>query len=153
MRLHIRHFFFLIRLGLFDSIFRNPTVAIDWTVLMIQLVTSGVIDLSNNSELFPTLQDMTATLLHSTLVTDSQSERGEDSRKYYPMLIKKIKKELAERKCSPSIQCIKQLLPPPKLTNEFVTCEPYGTLTDVKVTTKSLRRYFTKFTFYFLVLS
>ena len=100
---------------------------------MVQLVTSGVIDLSNNSELFVTLQDMTATLLHSTLVSDAQSDRGEDSRKYYPILIKKLKKELAERKSSPSIQSIKQLLPPPKLINEFVTCEPYGTLTDTKV--------------------
>jgi len=120
-------------LGLFDSVLRNPTLAIDWAVLMVQLVTSGVIDLTNNSELFVTLQDMTATLLHSTLVSDSQSDRSEDSRKYYPMLIKKLKKELAERKSSSSIQSIKQLLPPPKLTNEFVTCEPYGTLTDPKV--------------------
>lgn len=119
--------------GLFDSILRNPTVAIDWAILLTQLVTSGVVDHSNNADLFPTLQDMLATLLHSTLVTDGQSERGEDSRKYHPILIKKLKKELAERKGSPSIQCIKQLLPLPKLASEFVTCEPYGTLTDTKV--------------------
>jgi mediator of RNA polymerase II transcription subunit 12 len=127
-------FFFLnLFLGLFDSILRNPMVAIDWAILLTQLVTNGVVDASNNTELFTTLQDMLATLLHSTLVTDGQSDRGEDSRKYYPILIKKLKKELAERKGSPSIQCIKQLLPLPKLTSEFVTCEPYGTLTDTKV--------------------
>ncbi len=123
----------LLPAGLFDSILRNPTVAIDWAILLTQLVTAGVVDYSNNTELFPTLQDMLATLLHSTLVTDGQSERGEDSRKYHPILIKKLKKELAERKGSPSIQCIKQLLPLPKLPSEFVTCEPYGTLTDTKV--------------------
>jgi hypothetical protein len=120
-------------LGLFDSILRNPTVAIDWAILLTQLVTSGVVDSSNNTELFATLQDMLATLLHSTLVTDGQSDRGEDSRKYHPILIKKLKKELVERKGSSSIQCIKQLLPLPKLASEFVTCEPYGTLTDTKV--------------------
>ncbi len=89
-------------------------------------------------ELFDTLQDMLATLLHSTLVLDGQSDRGDDGRKYYPVLIKKLKKELAERKSSPSIQCIKKLLPLPKLANEFVTCEPYGTLTDTKVRVFSL---------------
>ena len=125
-------FFLLFRAGLFDSIVRNPTAAIDWAVLLAQLVTAGVIDLSNNTELFTTLQDMLATLLHATLIVDGQSDRGEDSRKYYPILIKKLKKELAERKNSPSIGCIKQLLPLPKLTNEFVTCEPYGTITDTK---------------------
>lgn len=131
--LHCLFSFFVLFLGLFDSILRNPTVAIDWAILLTQLVTAGVVDLTNNMELFATLQDMLATLLHSTLVTDGQSERGEDSRKYYPLLIKKLKKELAERKGSPSIQCIKQLLPLPKLASEFVTCEPYGTLTDIKV--------------------
>ena len=89
---------------------KNPTAAIDWAVLFSQLVTTGVIDLSNNMELFDTLQDMLATLLHSTLVLDGQSDRGDDGRKYYPVLIKKLKKELAERKSSPSIQCIKKLL-------------------------------------------
>lgn len=108
-------------------------LAIEWAVLLVQLVTSGVIDLSNNAELFPTLLDMLTTLLHSTIVTDGQSERSEESRKYHPIMTKKLKKELAERKNSPSIQCIKQLLPLPKLSNEFITCEPYGTLTDPKV--------------------
>lgn len=119
-------------IGLFDSVLRIPTAAIDWAVLLTQLVTAGVIDLSNNTELFTTLQDMLATLLHATLIMDGQSDRGEESRKYHPILIKKLKKELAERKSSPSILCIKQLLPLPKLTSEFVTCEPYGTLTDTK---------------------
>lgn len=112
---------------------RNPTATIDWAVLLAQLVTSGTIDQSNNTELFSTVQDMLATLLHSLVVADSQSERSEDSRKYYPTLIKKLKKELAERKSSPSAQYIKQLLPLPKLVNEYVTCESYGTQTDNKV--------------------
>lgn len=120
--------------GLFDAILRNPTATIDWAVLLAQLVTSGTIDQANNSELFATVQDMLATLLHSLVVADSQTDRSEDSRKYYPTLIKKLKKELAERKTSSSTQHIKQLLPLPKVANEYVTCEPYGTQTDNKVT-------------------
>ena len=114
----------------------------EWAVLLTQLVTSGVVDLSNNSELFPTLQDMLATLLHATLVIDAQSERGEDNRKYHQNLIKKLKKELAERKGSPSIQLLKQLLPLPKPVSEFISSEPYGTLTDIKVIFINLSCFF-----------
>lgn len=35
---------------------------------------------------------MLATLIHSTLVTDSQTEKGEENRKHYQNLIKKLKK-------------------------------------------------------------
>ncbi len=70
--------------GLFDAILRSPTATVDWAVLLVQLVTAGVIDPSNNVELFATLQDMIATLLHSTQATDAQTERGsEDGKKCY----------------------------------------------------------------------
>lgn len=35
---------------------------------------------------------MLATLIHSTLVTDSQTEKGEENRKHYQNLLKKLKK-------------------------------------------------------------
>lgn len=35
---------------------------------------------------------MVATLIHSTLVSDSQTEKGEENRKHYQNLIKKLKK-------------------------------------------------------------
>jgi len=35
---------------------------------------------------------MLATLVHSTLVTDAQSEKGEENRKHYQNLMKKLKK-------------------------------------------------------------
>nr|CAD7579899.1 unnamed protein product [Timema californicum] len=44
-------------------------------------------------ELFTTVLDMLATLIHSTLVSDSQIEK-EDSRKHYQNLMKKLKKGL-----------------------------------------------------------
>lgn len=42
-------------------------------------------------ELFTTVIDMLATLIHSTLVSDSQSEK-EENRKHYQNLMKKLKK-------------------------------------------------------------
>jgi mediator of RNA polymerase II transcription subunit 12 len=43
-------------------------------------------------KLFNTVIDMLATLIHSTLVSDSQTEKGEENRKHYQNLIKKLKK-------------------------------------------------------------
>ncbi|CAG5095064.1 Similar to kto: Mediator of RNA polymerase II transcription subunit 12 (Drosophila melanogaster) [Cotesia congregata] len=116
--------------GVFDTIQRNTTVTTDWAILLVQLVCHGVIDMNNNSELFTTVIDMLATLIHSTLVSDSQSEKDEN-KKHYQNLMKKLKKELGEKN-SPSIQYVRQLLPLPKLTMEVITCQPIGCLTDTK---------------------
>lgn len=116
--------------GMFDTIQRNTTVTTDWAILLVQLVTYGVIDLNNNSELFTTVLDMLATLVHSTLVSDSQSEKDEN-KKHYQNLMKKLKKELGDRN-SPSIQHVRQLLPLLKQNSEIIACEPVGLLTDTK---------------------
>lgn len=44
------------------------------------------------SDLFSTVIDMLATLIHSTLVSDTQNEKGEENRKHYQNLMKKLKK-------------------------------------------------------------
>ncbi|XP_032453194.1 mediator of RNA polymerase II transcription subunit 12 isoform X4 [Nasonia vitripennis] len=116
--------------GVFDTIQRNITVTNDWAMLLVQLVSYGVIDLNNNAELFTTVIDMLATLIHSTLVSDSQSEKDEN-KKYYQNLMKKLKKELGDRN-NQSIQFVRQLLPLPKLTMEVITCEQVGCITDTK---------------------
>lgn len=116
--------------GVFDTIQKNTTATTDWAILLVQLVSYGVIDLNNNAELFTTVIDMLATLIHSTLVSDSQSEKDEN-KKHYQNLMKKLKKELGDRN-SPSIRFVRQLLPLPKLTMEVITCEPVGCLTDTK---------------------
>ena len=116
--------------GVFDTIQRNTSVTTDWAILLVQLVSYGVVDLNNNSELFTTVVDMLATLIHSTLVSDSQSEKDEN-KKHYQNLMKKLKKELGDRN-SQSIQYVRQLLPLPKLTMEVIACEPVGCLTDTK---------------------
>lgn len=78
---------------------------------------------------------MLATLIHSTLVSDSQSERDEN-KKLYNNLIKKLRKELADKN-SPTIKLVRQLLPHAKAacTNscEVIACEPVGSLLDTKV--------------------
>ena len=116
--------------GVFDTIQRNPAVTNDWAMLLVQLVSYGVIDLNNNAELFTTVIDMLATLVHSTLVSDSQSEKDEN-KKHYQNLMKKLKKELGDKN-SQSIQFVRQLLPLPKVTMEIINCEQVGCITDTK---------------------
>ncbi|XP_066905955.1 mediator of RNA polymerase II transcription subunit 12 isoform X3 [Halyomorpha halys] len=117
--------------GMFDTIQRNTTLTTDWAILLVQLVIYGVIDLNNNSELFNTVIDMLATLIHSTLVSDSQSDKCEENKKHYQNLMKKLKKEVGEKN-SPSIQYVRQLIPPPKKQFEVIACGHMGLLTDMK---------------------
>ncbi len=83
------------------------------------------------SELFTTVLDMLATLIHSTQVSDNQSERDE-TKKLNTNLMKKLKKELADKN-STSVKLVRQLLPLQKQTCEVIACEPVGNSTDTKV--------------------
>lgn len=80
-----------------------------------------------SSELFTTVVDMLATLIHSTLLTDTQSDRDEN-KKSYTTLMKKLKKEIGDKN-NTSIKIIRQLLPLYKQITEVISCE-YNT--DVK---------------------
>lgn len=82
------------------------------------------------SELFTTVLDMLATLIHSTLIPDNHSERDEN-KKLYINLIKKLRKELGERR-NPSLKLVRQLLPLIKIPVEIITCDPVGTYIDTK---------------------
>ncbi|KAF7269352.1 mediator complex subunit kohtalo isoform X2 [Rhynchophorus ferrugineus] len=113
--------------GVFEAFQRNSSATTDWALLLVQLVTHGIIDLHTNSELFTTIIDMLATLIHSALATDTQ----DDGKKMHQNLMKKIKKEIGERQ-NASIQHIKQLLPLPRITTEVIAVEPAGCLTDSK---------------------
>lgn len=81
-------------------------------------------------ELFTTTLDMLATLIHSTLMSDSQSERDE-TKKQYTNLMKKLRKELGDKN-NPSIKYVRQLLPIAKQTCEVIACEPAGSSIDAK---------------------
>lgn len=116
--------------GMFDAIQKNSTPVSDWAILLTQLMCQSAIDLTTNSELFTTALDMLATLIHSTLISDSQTERDEN-KKHYTNLMKKLKKELGD-KCNSSVRFVRQLLPLSKQTCEVIACESAGCLTDTK---------------------
>lgn len=63
---------------------------------------------------------MLGTLIHWTLASDSSggaNQSGDENKKQYQNLMKKLKKEVGERQ-SPELQCVRQLLPLPKITME-----------------------------------
>lgn len=113
--------------GVFEAFQRNYSATTDWTLLLVQLVTNGLIDLHTHNELFTTVIDMVATLVHSARATDSQDE----GRKMYQNLMKKVKKEVGDRQ-NASLQHVRQLLPLLRVTTEVIAVEPAGCLTDSK---------------------
>ncbi|XP_076370100.1 mediator complex subunit kohtalo isoform X2 [Tachypleus tridentatus] len=118
--------------GMFDMVQRSNTMMTEWGVLLVQLISFGVIDPQTDSELFTTVLDMMAVLIHTTQVSDASSgERGEETRKQYLNLVKKLKKELSG-KITPALHMVRQLLPFPKQQCEVITCEPMGSLIDTK---------------------
>ncbi|KAL3207532.1 hypothetical protein MRX96_010017 [Rhipicephalus microplus] len=115
--------------GMFDMIQRNNSLTTDWALLLVQLINHGVVDMHCNFELFTTVLDMLAALIHVTQNADSVS--GEDSRKQYLNLVKKIKKDLLNRR-SESMNMVHQLLPLTKQQCQVTACEPMGSLIDTK---------------------
>lgn len=121
--------------GMFDMIQRSSNLINDWAVLFLQLISCSVVDPQFNYELFTTVLDMLAVLMHTTQVSDSsdRSETREESKKQYQNLIKKLKKELAANdRNTIGIRMIQQLLPIPKQQCDVITCEPMGSLIDTK---------------------
>lgn len=113
--------------GVFEAFQRSAAATTDWALLLVQLVTHSLVDLHTHSELFTTVVDMLATLVHSALASDSQDE----GRKMYQNLMKKLKKEVGERQ-SASLQHVRQLLPLPRVVSEVIAIEPTGWVTDSK---------------------
>ncbi|XP_052783955.1 mediator of RNA polymerase II transcription subunit 12-like protein isoform X1 [Mya arenaria] len=116
--------------GMFDTIQRNISLTTDWAILLLQLISSGVIDMHSNYELFATVLDMLNCLVLGTLVPDP-SDRTDDTRKIHSNLVKKLRKELGDKVFEATDQ-VRQLLPLPKQFFEVVTVEPHGTLVDTK---------------------
>ncbi|XP_064521712.1 mediator of RNA polymerase II transcription subunit 12-like protein isoform X2 [Pseudopipra pipra] len=120
--------------GMFDTVQRSTQWTTDWALLLLQIVTSGTVDLHTNKELFMTVLDMLGVLINGTLASDlsSASQGGpEENKRAYMNLVKKLKKELGDRR-SESIDRVRQLLPLPRLTCDIVACEPTGSLIDTK---------------------
>lgn len=124
-----------LRLGLigsmFDMIQKSNQTLTEWSLCLLALISTGVVDPQLNYELFTTVLDMLCVLIHSTLASDS-GEAREDAKKYYQNLMKKLRKEINNEKCNFSINCLKQLVPPSKYLKSVITCEPMGSLIDTK---------------------
>ncbi|XP_075426563.1 mediator of RNA polymerase II transcription subunit 12-like protein isoform X3 [Ascaphus truei] len=120
--------------GMFDTVQRSTQWTTDWAILLLQIITSGTVDMQTNNELFTTVLDMLGVLINGTLASDlsSVSQGGsEENKRAYMNLVKKLKKELGD-KHSESIDKVRQLLPLPKQTCDVITCEPMGSLIDTK---------------------
>ncbi|XP_064639525.1 mediator of RNA polymerase II transcription subunit 12-like protein isoform X2 [Lineus longissimus] len=116
--------------GMFDTIQKSNTNTTDWCVLLFQMIAYGVIDTQSNSELFFTIMDMLSVLIHGTLVSEG-SEKGEENRKSYMNLVKKLKKEFGDRH-SDGIDLARHILPFPKRQYEVLAFEAHGSLVDTK---------------------
>uniref|UniRef100_A0A8C6N8Y5 Uncharacterized protein n=1 Tax=Melopsittacus undulatus TaxID=13146 RepID=A0A8C6N8Y5_MELUD len=120
--------------GMFDTVQRSTQWTTDWALLLLQIITSGTVDLQTNNELFTTVLDMLGVLINGTLASDlSNASQGgpEENKRAYMNLVKKLKKELGDKR-SESIDKVRQLLPLPKQTCDIITCEPMGSLIDTK---------------------
>ncbi|XP_069582856.1 mediator of RNA polymerase II transcription subunit 12-like protein [Ranitomeya imitator] len=120
--------------GMFDTVQRSTQWTADWAVLLLQIITSGTVDIQTNNELFTTVLDMLGVLINGTLASDLSSVcqgSSDENKRAYMNLVKKLKKELGD-KCSESIDKVRQLLPLPKQTRDVITCEPMGSLIDTK---------------------
>ncbi|RXM29446.1 Mediator of RNA polymerase II transcription subunit 12-like protein [Acipenser ruthenus] len=120
--------------GMFDTVQRSTQWTTDWALLLLQMITSGTVDMQTNNELFTTGLDMLGVLINGTLASDlsNASQTGsEENKRAYMNLVRKLKKELGD-KHSESIDKVRQLLPLPKQTCDVITCEPMGSLIDTK---------------------
>ncbi|XP_040285885.1 mediator of RNA polymerase II transcription subunit 12-like protein [Bufo bufo] len=120
--------------GMFDTVQRSTQWTADWAVLLLQIITSGTVDMQTNNELFTTVLDMLGVLINGTLASDLSSVcqgSSEENKRAYMNLVKKLKKEIGDKR-SESIDKVRQLLPLPKQTCDVITCEPMGSLIDTK---------------------
>ncbi|KAK2495138.1 hypothetical protein MC885_013183, partial [Smutsia gigantea] len=120
--------------GMFDTVQRSTQWTADWALLLLQIITSGTVGMHSNNELFTTVLDMLGVLINGTLASDlSNASPGgsEENKRAYMNLVKKLKKELGDKR-SESIDKVRQLLPLPKQTCDVITCEPMGSLIDTK---------------------
>jgi mediator of RNA polymerase II transcription subunit 12 len=116
---------------MFDQIQRCGLLLSEWSMLLLQLLTYGVVSPQLNYSLYTGVIDMLAALVHSTLV-DSGTDAREDSRKQHQNLMKKLRKEVNYDRVDISMSAVRQLLPPGKQNCEIITCEPMGSLIDTK---------------------
>ena len=117
--------------SMFDLIQKSNQLIVEWSLLLLQLMTYDRVEPQLNYLLFASVLDMLAVLIHTTLATDSNESRDE-TKKQYQNLIKKLKKEMNFQRVDISSKLTRQLLPMPKQQCEVIACEPMGSLVDTK---------------------
>lgn len=111
--------------SMFDLIQKSNTLIVEWSLLLLQLMSYDRVEPQLNYLLFTTVLDMLAILIHTTLATDSNESRDE-TKKQYQNLMKKLKKEMNYQRVDFGAKLTRQLLPMPKQQCEVIACEPQG---------------------------
>ncbi|KAK6053435.1 hypothetical protein COOONC_09061 [Cooperia oncophora] len=95
----------------------------------------GMVSPDKDRILYDSCYDMLSTLMLWTLTdpstaTQQMSEGSEPKFRwpYYSIIIKKLKKEIADQRVPPELRALLQFLPIPKNTISVFAMEPYGTL-------------------------
>ncbi|XP_033116793.1 mediator of RNA polymerase II transcription subunit 12-like protein [Anneissia japonica] len=119
--------------SMFDTIIRSNQWMTEFALLLLQLITTGTVDIQSNNELFTIVLDMLSVLINSTLTSDVTASpgTGEENRRQHLNLIKKLRRELGDKN-SDGIDKVRQLLPVPKKFVEVITCEPTGCVMDTR---------------------
>ena len=63
--------------GMFDMIQKSTSLINDWAVLFVQLISNGVVETQQSYELFTTVLDMLAVLIHTTQSSETSESREE----------------------------------------------------------------------------
>ncbi|KHJ99255.1 transcription mediator subunit Med12, partial [Oesophagostomum dentatum] len=126
----------LLRLSLVGGIFKQicqPQYSEGWSHLFFQMMLYGMVSPDKDRILYDSCYDMLSTLMLWTLTdpstaTQQLSEGSEPKFRwpYYSVIIKKLKKEIADQRVPPELRALLQFLPIPKNTISVFTMEPYG---------------------------
>uniref|UniRef100_A0A4W3IA15 Mediator complex subunit 12 n=1 Tax=Callorhinchus milii TaxID=7868 RepID=A0A4W3IA15_CALMI len=80
--------------GMFDTVQRSTQGTTEWAVLLLDIISSGTVDMHSNNELFTTVLDMLSVLVNGTLAADMSSiSQGsmEENKRAYMNLVKKLR--------------------------------------------------------------
>uniref|UniRef100_A0A4W3I696 Mediator complex subunit 12 n=1 Tax=Callorhinchus milii TaxID=7868 RepID=A0A4W3I696_CALMI len=84
--------------GMFDTVQRSTQGTTEWAVLLLDIISSGTVDMHSNNELFTTVLDMLSVLVNGTLAADMSSiSQGsmEENKRAYMNLVKKLRVKCA----------------------------------------------------------
>ncbi|KJH40603.1 hypothetical protein DICVIV_13438 [Dictyocaulus viviparus] len=128
----------LLRLSLVGGIFKQicrPQHSEGWSHLFFQMMLYGMVSPDKDRILYDSCYDMLSTLMLWTLTDPStatqQISEGSEPKfrwPYYSIIIKKLKKEIADQRIPPELRALLQFLPIPKSSISVFVMEPYGSI-------------------------